>query len=365
MQLLALVALLPLLFIPTASPVGNFARFHDTFEPEQDPYKVIDKKHFDIREFLAKHPYQPPREGDLRAPCPFLSTCANHGIIPRSGKNIHFESIFRCATFGGFSKTAFRISRATFSKITKLLKKQKKDNRPLDRISLDETGIHGFIEHDISFTRHDIQLPQRSMAEDAHASRDVVVALLKYATRRRACKIVVDDKWLNDPSGFVTDHECFITNQDLGDFHVDRIDEEVQRHQSELGGRKIEFTGNAFTAACAEANFLINMMGRHEKIPLEHAKSFLIYQKIPEDWKPPKTRPFLLSLGPNALKMQSIYRDHAKKSGTYKRVYGDIKKAKTVLEVMDRLTHDVSGGACEEGGCPNASDKDDEDEGED
>ncbi|KXN91485.1 Aromatic peroxygenase [Leucoagaricus sp. SymC.cos] len=33
----------------------------------------------------AAHPYQPPREDDMRGPCPGLNTLASHGYLPRDG----------------------------------------------------------------------------------------------------------------------------------------------------------------------------------------------------------------------------------------------------------------------------------------
>lgn len=32
--------------------------------------------------------YQPPTANDVRSPCPMLNALANHGILPRDGKNI-------------------------------------------------------------------------------------------------------------------------------------------------------------------------------------------------------------------------------------------------------------------------------------
>ena len=34
------------------------------------------------------NPWMPPTEGDVRSPCPFVNTFANHGFIPRDGKNV-------------------------------------------------------------------------------------------------------------------------------------------------------------------------------------------------------------------------------------------------------------------------------------
>ncbi|KIK65092.1 hypothetical protein GYMLUDRAFT_117100, partial [Collybiopsis luxurians FD-317 M1] len=42
------------------------------------------------------HSYvRPNRAKDARAPCPGLNTLANHGYIPRSGRNITFIPLLR------------------------------------------------------------------------------------------------------------------------------------------------------------------------------------------------------------------------------------------------------------------------------
>jgi hypothetical protein len=39
--------------------------------------------------------FQPAKEGDSRSPCPALNAMANHGILPRDGKNIKFADMTR------------------------------------------------------------------------------------------------------------------------------------------------------------------------------------------------------------------------------------------------------------------------------
>lgn len=36
----------------------------------------------------SNHQYQAPRPNDSRSPCPALNALANHGYLPRDGKNI-------------------------------------------------------------------------------------------------------------------------------------------------------------------------------------------------------------------------------------------------------------------------------------
>ncbi|KAF7515770.1 heme-thiolate peroxidase [Neopestalotiopsis clavispora] len=41
----------------------------------------------------ADHPWQAPGPGDLRAPCPALNTLANHGFLPRDGRNVDLDTV--------------------------------------------------------------------------------------------------------------------------------------------------------------------------------------------------------------------------------------------------------------------------------
>ncbi|CAG8956732.1 hypothetical protein HYFRA_00012276 [Hymenoscyphus fraxineus] len=40
---------------------------------------------------ITEYPFSEPGEGDSRGPCPALNALANHGILPRDGKNIDLK----------------------------------------------------------------------------------------------------------------------------------------------------------------------------------------------------------------------------------------------------------------------------------
>ena len=40
-----------------------------------------------------KGDYQPPNATDLRSPCPVVNAFANHGLIPRDGRNVRAEEL--------------------------------------------------------------------------------------------------------------------------------------------------------------------------------------------------------------------------------------------------------------------------------
>lgn len=39
------------------------------------------------------YPYQAPTDTDVRSPCPGINAAANHGLIPRDGKNIDLDTL--------------------------------------------------------------------------------------------------------------------------------------------------------------------------------------------------------------------------------------------------------------------------------
>lgn len=93
------------------------------------------------------HP--PSLNTDSRGPCPGLNALANHGILPRSGKNITLPDIITglgalnisAEVATGFGVPAFRTS----------------SNPAGNTFDLSDLNKHGLIEHDGSLTRRDAE----------------------------------------------------------------------------------------------------------------------------------------------------------------------------------------------------------------
>ncbi|KAF8890451.1 Chloroperoxidase [Infundibulicybe gibba] len=92
------------------------------------------------------HEWCPPQKGDSRSPCPALNTLANHGYIARDGKNLGVMELIKglkaCYNLSTFLATFLVIGGFV------LLKRMK-------RVSLEEIGKHGAIEHDASLVHRD------------------------------------------------------------------------------------------------------------------------------------------------------------------------------------------------------------------
>lgn len=96
--------------------------------------------------------FQPPRPGDSRSACPALNAMANHGILPRDGKNIPFPSIIsKVHQTYNFSETFVYF---TSNYVAHLLGR----SYARDTFDLADISLHNGIEHDGSLTRLDVAL---------------------------------------------------------------------------------------------------------------------------------------------------------------------------------------------------------------
>ncbi|KZV87158.1 Cloroperoxidase [Exidia glandulosa HHB12029] len=99
--------------------------------------------------------WAPPGPNDIRSPCPGLNTLANHGYLPRDGRNIHISDIVTAmdqhlgiASDFGLVQVAGAAVRGAFSFLS---------DGGLGLESFDAlTNSHNQIEHDASFTRDDL-----------------------------------------------------------------------------------------------------------------------------------------------------------------------------------------------------------------
>ncbi|ESK90030.1 hypothetical protein Moror_7920 [Moniliophthora roreri MCA 2997] len=97
----------------------------------------------------GQHQFQPPSETDVRSPCPGLNALANHGFLPRSGRNITVPAVLKAGLEG------FNVHRDLLLLAAKAgLLASDLD----DQFSLADIALHGNIEHDASVSRQDRDL---------------------------------------------------------------------------------------------------------------------------------------------------------------------------------------------------------------
>ncbi|KAJ7124311.1 Chloroperoxidase [Mycena epipterygia] len=89
------------------------------------------------------HEFLAPTAGDVRSVCPAINAMANHGYIPRDGKNITPFAIYRGlkACYGLSSPLSAFLTLGGWFLIKRYF---------LTRISLYDLGLHGGVEHDAS-----------------------------------------------------------------------------------------------------------------------------------------------------------------------------------------------------------------------
>ncbi|KAJ6460561.1 Cloroperoxidase [Mycena sanguinolenta] len=83
---------------------------------------------------------------DVRSPCPGLNTLANHGYLPRTGRNITIPMILDAASNAYNMDAGPILPAAKFGLLS---------GDELVSLSLDALRLHGLIEHDASISRGD------------------------------------------------------------------------------------------------------------------------------------------------------------------------------------------------------------------
>ncbi|KAJ6631323.1 Cloroperoxidase [Mycena sp. CBHHK59/15] len=96
-----------------------------------------------------KHQWIAPKATDVRSPCPGLNTLANHGYLPRNGKNISIPMMLNAAIEGFNVGPDAVIQAAKFGLLS--------GDDPTT-LNLDALKLHSLIEHDASLSRNDFAL---------------------------------------------------------------------------------------------------------------------------------------------------------------------------------------------------------------
>ncbi|GMF11373.1 unnamed protein product [Phytophthora lilii] len=171
-----------------------------------------------------------------RSPCPALNALANHGYLPRNGQNIP-KGVLKAAMMN-----VFHIANDTATSQV---------SQVPDVFSLDFLSRHGFIEHDASLVRTDVYFgfdPMElnvSLADDllARADADGKISTTAIAQTRRDRTALCRS---NNP-------EC-------------------------------TFGQSESTTSFLQAALLLLGLGEGDYISVDHARSFLVEERIPADY---------------------------------------------------------------------------------
>lgn len=96
-------------------------------------------------------PHHPPPPNAVRGPCPALNSLANHGFIPRDGRNLRVPALVFALG------KALNVSTEVANKVASAgLRTSSNPNS--GTFTLEDLGKHNIIEHDASLSREDVDL---------------------------------------------------------------------------------------------------------------------------------------------------------------------------------------------------------------
>ncbi|KAH7915896.1 Chloroperoxidase [Hygrophoropsis aurantiaca] len=201
--------------------------------------------------------FRPAQEGDSRCSCPALNAMANHGIIPRSGRNITFTELnhqIRSTYNFGASFCSFvphfaaRLLHKSYSK---------------DTFDLEELDLHNGIEHDASLTRL-----------DSACQKDQSVKHLPFI-----------EELLSAATGKDQEHDI-LTVKDLAKIQGKR--------RAEARATNPEFSLSLFHKMFGSSNSstLLTIFGGR----INDIRSILIDERIPEGWESRVRQPHGLTI---------------------------------------------------------------------
>lgn len=95
--------------------------------------------------------WHPPVSGDVRSPCPALNSLANHGFIPRNGKNLEVRVLVQAMG------EALNVSTEVATTVANAGLRTSSDPSS-GKFNLDDLSKHGIIEHDGSLSRKDVSV---------------------------------------------------------------------------------------------------------------------------------------------------------------------------------------------------------------
>lgn len=230
---------------------------------------------------VAKGDYCPAGPTDIRSPCPVLNSLANHGYLPRDGRNVHVGDLTSAMNRIGLShvlgatlsnpifierQASDAPKRSFFAKIWYYFRNPwalvfsafgirnpaQKDSDGKPCLNLDQLATPGVIEHDISLSRRDY-----AQGDNMHMQPDLVEAMLASSS----------------------DGEN-LTAEDLIAFRKRRVEEQKKANLKLAAGAETNSIG------AGEIGFILDVFGDGKKIPCDHARALFLEERLPikEGW---------------------------------------------------------------------------------
>ncbi|GLB33157.1 putative peroxidase, family 2 [Lyophyllum shimeji] len=209
------------------------------------------------------HEWCPPQPGDSRSPCPALNTLANHGYLPRDGKNLSVFDIIS-ALKAGYNLSTFLAAFLTIGGFILL--------RRLTNVDLYEIGRHGRVEHDASLVHRDTSEGQ------------------KYApisiNQRLVDRLIADAK-TGDEEGEGPEFGDRRILMDASDVARARIRREKESPRLDRMHAEIARGEMAIILGLWETK-----AGNNAGVPVEWVREWIGHERLPKDWKPTHVQGF-------------------------------------------------------------------------
>ena len=242
---------------------------------------------------LPRGQYAPSKPTDLRSPCPLINALANHGYLPRDGRNVVASDLMTGMKEAGIShlfrailtypcfleyKTPKEVAAqpplsiwkklwllftnpyALFFSNFALRKHEQFDSRRNKCINLDQMSIHGAIEHDISLSRRDIGEGDGITKGDNHSP---------------------DPKLIDEMLGSSSDGGKTLSLEDFCALQRRRIHEQLDVNPT------LEYGPPEHSIASGQILMMLKAFGDGQKVPCEYMRALYKEERLPvkEGWK--------------------------------------------------------------------------------
>src|SRR5688572_1910296 len=228
--------------------------------------------------------WKAPTADDLRGPCPMLNSLANHGYIPRDGRQIrlaelkaaltahaglssplaallsnpvYLERLPRDGPKSGLLGTIWEVlsNPWTLMRRAALREVGQVDGEGVPCLNLDQLARPGVVEHDVSLTRKDY-----GEGDNVTLQKNLVEALLKSSS----------------------DGGKTISVDDLIKYRETRMNEQKERNP-----RGVRFGDQQQTVALGEVAFTVGLFGDGKRVQVERLRAWFGEERLPmrEGWK--------------------------------------------------------------------------------